>query len=149
MSKFVNDLRVWREARNINQPNYPVYIKSILEELLEPMYDKKDIKYLVGEIYDGYFSKCERIDLSIDAILDSMNDIEVFTINEIEVMGYDNNLTMDETIKEIDSRVQDEHQKRVWEENGPSGKWQKSLLQSKDTLYVAKYNQCKRKLNDR
>lgn len=143
MSKFVNDLRAWREARNINQPNYPVYIKSILEELLEPMYDKKDIKYLVGEIYDGYFRKCERIDLSVDAIMDSMNDIEVFTINEIEVMGYDNNLTMDETILEISSRKQDEHQKKVWEENGPNGKWQKSILgKDKKLWYKAQYHKC-------
>lgn len=149
MSKFVNDLRAWREARNINQPNYPVYIKSILEELLEPMYDKKDIKYLVGEIYDGYFSKCERIDLSIDAILDSMNDIEVFTINEIEVMGYDNNLTMEQTVLEISSRRQCPYQKKQWFLEGSNGKWKKDSLQSKDTLYVAKYNQCKRKLNDR
>ncbi len=149
MSKFVSDLRVWREARNINQPNYPVYIKSILEELLEPLYSKKEIEWIVDDIYGIHFKRCEHMELSTDAILDSMNDIEVFSINEIEVMGYDNNLTMNETILEIDSRVQDEHQKKVWEENGPSGKWQKSILQNKDTLYVAKYNQCKRKLNDR
>lgn len=145
MSKFVSDLRAWREARNINQPNYPQYIKNVLEELLEPLNDKATIVGKVQSIYDEYFSICEHIELSTDEIMDSMNDIEVFTINEIEVMGYDNNLTMEQTILEIDSRVQDEQQKISWEENGPSGKWKKSALQNKDTLYVAKYNECKRR----
>ena len=64
----------------------------------------------------------------------------------IDYMGYDYLKCLDETIKEISSRKQDPNQKRDWELNGVSGKWQKDLNQDKSTLYKADYNSCKKRL---
>ena len=141
---FVNDLRVWRAERNIKEPNYPQYIRNVLEELLEPLYDKEFIPKKVDEIWNEHFLNRE-FNTTTDKVLDSMNDICVFSFNEIELMGYDCNLTMNETIKEISSRKQNPIQKEQWAKFGSYGKWEKSLLQDESTLYKADYGICKLK----
>ena len=58
----------------------------------------------------------------------------------VKEMGFCFRKVMEETLKEINSRVQDPEQVRVWAEEGASGKWQKWLSQNPDTLYKADYS---------
>ena len=141
---YVNDLREWRAERNIKEPNYPQYIRNVLEELLEPLYDKEFIPKKVDEIWNEHFLNRE-FNTTTDKVLDSMNDICVFSINEVELMGYDFNLTMNETIDEISSREQNPIQKLQWEKFGSYGKWEKDKEQHESTLYKADYEICKLK----
>ena len=55
----------------------------------------------------------------------------------------DPELSMIETLKEINSRKQDPVQKTMWRAEGIKGKWQKWKEQPKDTLYKANYDQAK------
>lgn len=134
-------LAKWRKERNITKPNYYIYCSNIIEELLEPLYEKEVIKEIQTEIVDKYFI----VDYNVDEnkIVDTICDIKVFSINELGTMKYNGKKCMKETIKEISSRVQDPLQKEDWAKNGANGKWLKWQEQPKDTLYVANYSKCK------
>lgn len=139
---LTKNLRVWREKRNITNGNVEVYIANVIEELLEICYsDKKDISRIQAEIMSQYF--CDREPLDELDTLDAIQDIQVFSINEAELMGYDNELSNLEVFKEIDSRKQCPIQRIDWLENGAIGKWQKDKTQDKTTLYKADYERCK------
>ena len=136
-------LREWRASRNITTPNAKLYVANIIEELLEIVHtDKRIIKHLQDEIMDRYFDFDNEL-VDENRLVDAINDIQVFSINECECMGFDNDLTMHETIKEIDSRLQDPTQREQWRTERPSGKWNKWREQPKDTLYTANYAQCR------
>lgn len=141
---LTTDLRQWRKDRNITEANTKVYVANIIEELLEIFTeDKKEIKHLQSKIMDKYFN---RDPLSEFDTLDSIQDIQTFSINETELMGYDNHLCNQEVFKEIDSRLQDPEQRIEWEQYGAFGKWKKSQLeQDKKLWYKADYLDCKRK----
>lgn len=135
-------LAKWRKERNITVANYHVYCGNILEELLEPFYeDKEQINKLKQDMLVKYFNGFYANE---NKIVDTICDIQVFSINEISNMKYDNKQCMIETIKEVSSRVQDPQQKEEWVKNGAAGKWQKDANQDKTTLYVANYSICKR-----
>lgn len=139
---LTKNLRVWREKRNITNGNVEVYIANVIEELLEICYsEKKDISRIQAEIMSQYF--CDREPLDELDTLDAIQDIQVFSINEAELMGYDNELSNLEVFKEIDSRKQCPIQRIDWLENGAIGKWQKDKTQDKTTLYKADYERCK------
>jgi len=141
---YVNDLREWRKERDITKADYLVFVGNVLEELLEPLYTKSQVEANKEEIMLEYFTFANKENIAEEfEIIDTIQDIQVFCINETELMGYDNNLTMNETIKEISSRVQNPQQKLEWQEKGAVGKWQKWQEQSKDTLYKASYIDCK------
>lgn len=137
-------LRGWRSERNMTSPNYPVYIKNKLEEMLEPIYDKEFIPNIVKTIYSEYFERCESMELNVDEIVDSIVDSSVFDINEIELMGYDYDLVLNQTIQEISSRNQCPIQYLEWEEKGAYGKWKKDTNQKPETLYKANFNLARR-----
>ena len=136
------NLRQWRSDRKLSKPNTKVFIENILEELLEIHYtDKKKIDYIKNDIMERYFYGNP---LSENDTIDSINDICVFSINEVETMGYDFDKTLDETIKEISSRQQDPIQKDIWDKWGyDNTKWKKDINQDKSTLYKANYEDCK------
>ena len=136
------NLRQWRSDRKLSKPNTKVFIENILEELLEIHYtDKKKIDYIKNDIMERYFYGNP---LSENDTIDSINDICVFSINEVETMGYDFDKTLDETIKEISSRQQDPIQKEMWAKWGyDNTKWKKDINQDKSTLYKANYEDCK------
>lgn len=137
-------LQAWRDARPSLQSNHRVFFQNIIEELLEPIYTKESVKMFTKEIVEKYYP--EGIVLASDrAVLDSINDIEVFSINEVELMGYDNNKCMNETVKEISSRNQDPMQQELWFKSGYDGtKWMKDINQDPSTLYKADYNKGKK-----
>lgn len=136
-------LRRWRRERNITKSDYQTFCKNIIEELLEPLYDKEDIEIFQKQIVDTYFSPKNLFDFAKpDAIIDAIQDIRIFSINETENMGYNAKKCIHEAIKEVSGREQDPQQKEIWDKWGASGKWQKNKEQLPHTLYKANYEEC-------
>ena len=117
MRTLTENLKEWREARNIKNPNIEVFVENILEELLEIGYDNKEvIKEDVKEIMEKYF--CFTYKRAEGEIIDAIKDIKVFCINETELMGYDDVKTDREVFKHINCRKQDPVQYSKWKEKG-------------------------------
>ena len=143
---LTENLKIWREKRNISKANYLVFVGNILEELMEPLWSKNAIEINKQEILDNYFratSKVQQDTLYIEDIVDTIQDIQVFCINETELMGYDNIKCNEEVFQEINSREQDPQQFAEWQKYGANGKWQKDRHQKDWTLYKANYESCK------
>lgn len=141
MNNLTENLKVWRKDRNITKADYLTFVGNVLEELLEPIYNKDSIQPQVKQIIEDYFIYGGGLDT--DEVIDAIQDIQVFCINETELMGYDNLKCNDEVFKEINSRVQDPQQKEEWKLKGAYGKWKKWQEQPKETLYKANYGVCK------
>ena len=137
------DLKVWRKDRNITNADTKVYVENVIEELLEIYHpNKEDIKQMQGAIMQVFFN-AEPI--SEDNTIDAIQDIQVFSVNETELMGYNNEMCNYEVFKEINSRKQDSEQMTEWKANGAKGKWLKDTNQSEVTKYKADYERCKDK----
>lgn len=134
-------LRVWRDSRNIKAYDHKVQVSNIVEEVMELMYIPKslNIKLFQKEIIDNYYVD----DTTPKDKIDAYCDLIVFSINAIELLGYDADKCMNETIKEISSREQNPSQKEIWSKWGASGKWEKNKDQDISTLYKADYDRCK------
>lgn len=143
MNNLTENLKVWRKDRNISKADYLVFVGNVLEELLEPIYEKVAVDDIKTKIVNQYFSYTDEFQWSQTDIVDAIQDIQVFCINETELMGYDNVKCNDEVFKEINSRVQDPQQKEEWKLKGAYGKWKKYRQQDKETLYKANYEGCK------
>ena len=138
---LIENLKVWRKDRNIKSSNTKVFIENILEELLEIYYsDKEMVKACKNDIISDYFCLPE---LNESEVIDAIQDIQVFCINETELMGYDNVKCNNEVFQEINSREQDPQQFAEWQKYGANGKWQKDRHQKDWTLYKANYGACK------
>ena len=143
MKTLTENLKEWRKNRNISKADYLVFVGNILEELLEVTYTKNEIEAIKNEIIDRYFFRPIGTINELD-IVDTIKDIKVFCINEIELMGYDDIKTDNEVFQEINSREQDPQQLAEWQKHGANGKWQKSLLPEHiEKWYKADYNKCK------
>ena len=142
MSNLTENLRQWRADRNITKADYLVFVGNVLEELLEPIYLKEEIPSLKNTILQDYFGNSILPTKEID-YLDAIQDIQVFCINETELMGFDNIKCNKEVFNEINSREQDPIQKEQWEKFGAYGKWEKNKRQESWTLYKANYESCK------
>ena len=80
----------------------------------------------------------------LNDVVDAIQDIQVFCINETELMGFDNIKCNKEVFSEINSREQNPIQKEQWEKFGTFGKWEKSLLPEHiEKWYKADYESCK------
>lgn len=79
--------------------------------------------------------------------IDALLDICVVAIGEVAKLGYNAELCLKQTVKEISSRRQDPKQKAQWElaTKQPGEKWQKDKSQDPDTMYKADYSTCKLK----
>ena len=142
---LTENLRDWREARNITKADYLTFVGNVLEELLEPLYKKNAIEEKKQEILNGYFFGCFSIEEQLNRIdiIDAIQDIQVFCINETELMGYDNLKCNNEVFKHINCRKQDPTQKEEWQHFGANGKWKKWSKQSQDEIYQPNYESCK------
>lgn len=141
IKNLTENLKEWRKTRNITNPNTHIYVASIIEELLEIFHNNKgEIKFLQNEIMDLYFDKEPISELNT---VDSLKDIKVFSINEVELMGYDDVKTDDEVFKHINCRKQDPVQYIEWKEKGAYGKWKKWSEQPADEIYQPDYESCK------
>ena len=142
MSNLTENLRQWRADRNITKADYLTFVENILEELLEPLHsDKNIVEFVKNNIVDEYFDLIGELDNL--SIIDAIQDIQVFCINETELMGFDNIKCNKEVFSEINSREQDPIQKEQWEKFGAFGKWEKDKRQESWTLYKANYESCK------
>lgn len=141
MESLTKSLKEWRACRNIKSSNTKVFIENILEELLEIYYaDKEMVKACKNDIISDYFCLPE---LNENEVIDAIQDIQVFCINETELMGYDNIKCNDEVFKHINCRRQDPMQYMDWDEFGANGKWKKWEEQPKDEIYEPNYESCK------
>ena len=145
MSNLTENLRQWRADRNITKADYLTFVGNILEELLEPLYTKKAIIEYQKEILDHYFSNdiVNNHEVCKNDVIDTIQDIQVFCINETELMGYDNIKCNNEVFKHINCRKQDSKQKELWAENGANGKWLKDASQNPNEIYEPDYESCK------
>ena len=142
MNNLTENLKEWRKNRNIKKSDYLFFLGNVLDELLEPLYTKQTVKRYKDEIFEIYFEHCSIKYLKMET-LDAIQDIQVFCINETELMGYDNIKCNNEVFKHIDCRVQDPIQMEEWKEKGAYGKWKKYELQDESTLYEPQYEECK------
>ena len=146
MNNLTQNLREWRKKTNITKADYLTFVGNILEELLEPLYKKYAIEDMKQEILNGYFFGSFDVNEQLNKydIIDTIQDIQVFCINETELMGFDNIKCNNEVFSEINSREQNPIQKEQWEKFGSFGKWEKSLLPEHiEKWYKADYNKCK------
>ena len=141
MKTLTENLKEWRKDRNITKADYYTFVGNILEELLEPLYLKDNIKIIKEGILNSYFHPDDI--LNEFRVLDAIKDIKVFCINETELMGYDDTKTDSEVFKHINCRRQDPIQKEQWEKFGPYGKWQKDKNQDPSEIYEPDYASCK------
>lgn len=142
MNNLTENLKIWRKDRNITKADYLTFVSNILEELLEPIYTKQTVKKYKDEIFDIYFKHCSNKYLEIET-LDAIQDIQVFCINETELMGYDNVKCNNEVFKHINCRKQNPIQKEQWEKLGAFGKWEKDRQQDQKEIYQPDYKECK------
>ena len=142
MSNLTENLRQWRADRNITKADYLTFVENILEELMECIHSKDAIPKFKKQIMNDYFNK-DIVTVINSEVVDILQDIQVFCINETELMGFDNIKCNKEVFSEINSREQDPEQKEEWLKNGAVGKWQKDKFQKDWTLYKANYESCK------
>lgn len=141
MESLTKSLKEWRACRNIKSSNTKVFIENILEELLEIYYaDKEMVKACKNDIISDYFCLPE---LNENEVIDAIQDIQVFCINETELMGYDNLKCNNEVFKHINCRKQNPIQKEQWEKFGAFGKWEKDRQQNQKEIYQPDYESCK------
>ena len=139
---LTKDLRRWRKDRNITKADYLTFVGNILEELMEPIWTKNAIEINKNEILENYFLRSGTVMNNID-IIDAIQDIQVFCINETELMGYDNERCNLEVFRHISWRKQDPIQKEQWLKFGAYGKWEKDRGQDHKEIYEPNYESCK------
>ena len=142
MKNLTENLRGWRQDRNITKADYFVFVENILEELMECIYAKDIIPEFKEQIMNDYFNK-DIVKVINSEVVDILQDIQVFCINETELMGYDNIKCNNEVFKHINCRKQDPEQYLEWKEKVPYGKWKKWSEQPKDEIYEPNYESCK------
>ena len=140
---LTENLKVWRKDRNITKDDYLTFVGNVLEELLEPIYEKIAVDDIKTKIVNQYFSYTDEFQWSQTDIVDTIQDIQVFCINETELMGYDNVKCNNEVFKHINCRKQDPIQYLEWKEKGAYGKWKKWSEQPEEEIYQPDYESCK------
>ena len=115
-SNWQEGLKIWRRDRNITIPSGKV------AEMLNEELDELKVAIIEKDNYET---------------IDALCDLIVLATNELELMGYDLDTVMVETVKEISSRRQCPIQKIEWDKGLISGKWTKQKDQT-DT-YKARY----------
>ena len=133
MSNLTENLRQWRSDRNITKADYLTFVENILEELMECIHSKDMIPKFKKQIMNEYFNK-DIVTVINSEVVDILQDIQVFCINETELMGFDNIKCNKEVFSEINSREQDPIQKEEWLKNGAVGKWQKKKVEAQDLV---------------
>lgn len=108
------------------------------------MVDAECDKYV---IMTGILAKSGRASISAPLIFELQTMYEDYKgiSKRAKALGFDFIKAMQETLKEINSRVQDPEQKARWESGDrPAGeKWKKWKEQPEETLYKADYESCR------
>ena len=53
---LTENLKIWRKDRNITKADYLTFVGNILEELLEPVYEKPTINDIKNKIIEQHFT---------------------------------------------------------------------------------------------
>ena len=82
---------------------------------------------------------------NVEGMVDALADIIVIAAGEIAKLGYNPELCLKQTVKEITCREQDPDQATAWAngERLPGEKWLKNHEQDPSTIYKADYSTCK------
>ena len=173
MNEIVEELKKWREARNMQDNEFVVEkeVASMLDECKEVLLADSDehkaeeycdiaifafngISY-TSENFFGIAVSNKRVRGVLHEmayLLKVTNDFDiVLSLNKVisycelavNELGYDFQKMMLEKIKVISSREQDPEQAKEWALNGANGKWEKNKAQSKDTLYKPDFESCR------
>ena len=142
MSNLTENLRQWRADRNITKADYLTFVENILEELMECIHSKDMIPKFKKQIMNDYFNR-DIVTVINSEVVDILQDIQVFCVNETELMGFDNIKCNNEVFKHINCRKQDPKQKELWTENGANEKWLKDANQNPNEIYEPDYESCK------
>jgi len=121
--KWKDSLKHWRAQRSLTKPQVvinentgnPAIVDMLLEEV-----EELRLALLANNEHE---------------IIDACDDIVVLSSNHVAQSGYDIDLTMKETLKEISSRK--------GAINPTTGKWTKDPNQDPSTLYKANYTTCR------
>lgn len=119
----------WSFSRGLIQKgfNLKTEVMMLKEELDEMQYSSPKHWY-------NFFNIGRTIASEYD-IIDAANDLVVVATQIPYKLGYDSDKCMDETIREISSRL--------GSIDKSTGKFMKDLNQNPKTLYKARYNRCK------
>ena len=81
----------------------------------------------------------------IEGMIDALQDLTVIAAGETVKLGYNPELCLKQTVKEISSREQCPDQAASWAKGDrmPGEKWLKNREQDPATLYSADYSTCK------
>ena len=81
----------------------------------------------------------------IEGMIDALQDLTVIAAGETVKLGYNPELCLKQTVKEISSREQCPDQAASWAKGDrmPGEKWLKNRKQDPATLYSADYSTCK------
>ena len=170
MEQIINELRIWREDRNMQDNEFVLEteVANMLKEVAEALEAKTD-EYKAEEICDiavfafnglAYLKedykhlRCENGSIStISSCLVDMlegrnhpfmlSGIISYCKDFVTSLGYDFEKMMMEKIKVISSREQCPNQAKEWAESGASGKWEKNKLQDKNSLYKPDFESCR------
>lgn len=149
----IKEIEKFQKDRLLNKQkfNSSTAIANIAEEMLELRgYDvpKKKRKDLIR-----YWNEFENMLKEYDVIEfseleghyreDALCDIIVFAIGELMKLNQYPKGALLEVSKEINSRMQEPEQRKMWKATGANGKFQKWLEQPIETLYKANFDNSK------
>jgi hypothetical protein len=128
--------------------------KAILSEEKRELEDAKNIYEKLDALADCYVvitqslakAGLKKIKIEDSSWLKEQYDFYKTIPQLITDLGYSFDCVMEETLLEIESRLQDPKQKELWDnhpELAGKTKWQKWKEQPKETLYKADYSKCK------
>lgn len=97
------------------------------------------------EFKDAYYQN------DITGMIDALNDLKVIASGEETKLGYNPELCLKQTVKEISSREQCPEQAARWKAGlkEPGEKWNKNRNQDPATLYKADFSTCKLPTKDK
>jgi len=125
MSKPLLDIMSLNQERYGTTFDFPKALSKLTEELEE---------------FDEGFAKADTHEM-----VDALADLIVIAAGEIVKLGFNPELCLKQTVKEISSREQDPAQATAWAVGNkqPGEKWLKNPNQDPATLYSADYSTCK------
>ena len=124
----------WNMSRNLLRNGFVLNtaVKLLTEELNELLLNEQKLPYFKRL----WYKVTKGTNTTVEERIDALNDIIVVAVGEIYKLGYDADKTLDETIKEINSRT--------GSINPNTGKFEKDTSpEAQKKWYKARYYKCK------
>jgi len=150
MATSIKEIKRFNKDRGLHEKTFDVYAHTtnMIEELFEMhgVHDNEDrdlsllmkdsMRDMINLVKSGHMKQkgIEYIEPTTDSIIDALNDQVVFPMGEQMKLGYDPDLALAETAKEINSRIG----------SFSDGKFHKDKSEEAQALwYEADYSKCK------